>query len=165
MGLELLRAQGRALSSGEKFQTMRRLEWLWQLLPNQRLGQLLVNSIGESNLFNIEDKRLVEAVESFVQKALLGSDTAEERLRLALGDERFEWYKARGGLKEDSFLQTLALWAGRSPELPDNRDVHTEHCCIGHGCKYSNDDCTVVTRKKVQTWECYECHEERNEYE
>lgn len=35
---------------------------VWRLVPDYRLGQLLVNAVGEERLFNIEDDELVEAV-------------------------------------------------------------------------------------------------------
>lgn len=37
------------------------------------------------------------------------------------------------------------------------KDVHTEHCCSYHGCKYGDDDCTVVTGQKVQSFFCEFC--------
>jgi hypothetical protein len=38
------------------------------------------------------------------------------------------------------------------------KDVHTEHCCLQHGCKYGKDDiCTVVTRKAPQSYPCEMC--------
>lgn len=37
------------------------------------------------------------------------------------------------------------------------KDVHTEHCCVIHGCKYGNDKCTVTTRKKPQSFCCEDC--------
>jgi hypothetical protein len=36
-------------------------------------------------------------------------------------------------------------------------DVHTEHCCIVHGCKYMDDDCTVITRQLPQSYSCEQC--------
>lgn len=47
----------------------------------------------------------------------------------------------------------------------DDRDVHTEHCCAKHGCKYpfTTKDCSVVSGKKKQSFPCEECHEEANE--
>lgn len=38
-----------------------------------------------------------------------------------------------------------------------NKDVHTEHCCVFHGCKYGDDDCTVFTRAKRQSYPCERC--------
>ena len=40
------------------------------------------------------------------------------------------------------------------------KDVHTEHCCSKHGCKYEDKDCTVVYGKKVQSHPCEECYDE-----
>ena len=37
------------------------------------------------------------------------------------------------------------------------KDVHTEHCCKEHGCKYGEDDCPVVTGKKIQSYPCEIC--------
>lgn len=37
-------------------------------------------------------------------------------------------------------------------EDTSDRDVHTEHCCKEHGCKYSDRKCTVVTGKKIQSF-------------
>lgn len=37
------------------------------------------------------------------------------------------------------------------------QDVHTEHCCVIHGCKYGDDDCTVTTRRKPQSFVCEYC--------
>lgn len=42
-------------------------------------------------------------------------------------------------------------------------DVHTEHCCAVHGCKYGYDrfdagkPCTVATRAKEQSHPCESC--------
>jgi hypothetical protein len=38
------------------------------------------------------------------------------------------------------------------------KDVHTEHCCLRHGCKYGDDDCTVATGQKPQSYPCEECN-------
>lgn len=38
------------------------------------------------------------------------------------------------------------------------KDVHTEHCCIVHGCKYGKDDvCTVTTKTAPQSHPCESC--------
>jgi hypothetical protein len=42
------------------------------------------------------------------------------------------------------------------------KDVHTEHCCSEHGCKYGDDDCTVTTGKKKQSFPCMDC--DRQQY-
>lgn len=42
------------------------------------------------------------------------------------------------------------------------KDVHTEHCCILHGCKYGNKNCTVTTGKAQQSYACESCDSERD---
>lgn len=37
------------------------------------------------------------------------------------------------------------------------KDVHTEHCCLRHGCKYGDDKCTVTTGKERQSYPCEDC--------
>ena len=40
------------------------------------------------------------------------------------------------------------------------KDVHTEHCCKRHGCKYgalSRTECTVVSGQLKQSFECEQC--------
>lgn len=44
-----------------------------------------------------------------------------------------------------------------TPEPQKNRDVHTEHCCVRHGCKYGKPDCPVETKKKRQSYHCESC--------
>ena len=51
-----------------------------------------------------------------------------------------------------------------NPNAP-NRDVHTEHCCAIHGCKYGDDDCTVMHGKQVQSWWCEDCDYANDEAE
>ena len=43
----------------------------------------------------------------------------------------------------------------REPE--NNRCVHTEHCCVVHGCKYG-DNCPVELGKKRQSYLCEDCY-------
>ena len=46
--------------------------------------------------------------------------------------------------------------------LQHPRSVHTEHCCVKHGCKYGLDyDCEVVQGKALQTYACEECDVDR----
>lgn len=40
------------------------------------------------------------------------------------------------------------------------KDVHTEHCCSKHGCKYGDKACPVATGKKKQSYPCEICHED-----
>lgn len=39
------------------------------------------------------------------------------------------------------------------PEVIE-KDSHTGHCCINHGCKYGDEDCTVTSGEKPQSYEC-----------
>ena len=44
-------------------------------------------------------------------------------------------------------------------KLKGIKDVHTEHCCIIHGCKYGKDDeCTVMLRISPQSYPCESCN-------
>lgn len=36
--------------------------------------------------------------------------------------------------------------------------VHTEHCCIEHGCKYMDDYCPVWLGFQAQSYPCETCH-------
>ena len=37
------------------------------------------------------------------------------------------------------------------------KNVHTEHCCLKHGCKYGDRDCPVATGKQEQSSHCETC--------
>lgn len=40
------------------------------------------------------------------------------------------------------------------------KDVHTEHCCVLHGCKYGKDDiCTVTQKIAPQSFICETCND------
>jgi len=43
-----------------------------------------------------------------------------------------------------------------------DRGVHIGHCCLRHGCKYGDDDCTVETGNDKQEFPCESCMEERH---
>jgi len=36
-------------------------------------------------------------------------------------------------------------------------NVHTEHCCLKHGCKYGNALCPVATGRQPQSFLCEAC--------
>jgi len=44
------------------------------------------------------------------------------------------------------------------------KDVHTEHCCLKHGCKYGDDDCTVTTKRAAQSFRCEYCYDDEQEF-
>jgi hypothetical protein len=37
------------------------------------------------------------------------------------------------------------------------KNVHTEHCCAVHGCKYGDPDCPVETKVQKQSYACEGC--------
>jgi hypothetical protein len=43
------------------------------------------------------------------------------------------------------------------------KDVHTEHCCLRHGCKYCDPDCSVTSGEKPQSYDCEDCVSDWNE--
>lgn len=144
--------------------TVRALGWLWSLVPQYQLAELLHKASEPAPNKVVtpytQDKDLIHYIETYLWRTLPGASRAREYFQKSLGDERFKWAESTGNLRTRGFLKTLALWGGRAPEDLDNRDAHTEHCCIEHGCKYGHEDCTVVTREKVQTMHCYVCDEE-----
>jgi len=38
------------------------------------------------------------------------------------------------------------------------KNVHTEHCCVNHGCKYGDIDCPVWLALQPQSFPCEECN-------
>jgi len=44
-------------------------------------------------------------------------------------------------------------------------NVHTEHCCVFHGCKYSYQMCPVALGKKVQSYPCEFCDDAEDDQE
>lgn len=60
-------------------------------------------------------------------------------------------------------------WLGSTPVT--DKDVHTEHCCVRHGCKYNKINCTVAPRgmfrgrikPKKQSFPCMVCDDELRE--
>ena len=55
------------------------------------------------------------------------------------------------------------LKAPKAPKAPrplaeSKKDVHTEHCCVLHGCKYGEGfNCSVVHTTKPQSYVCESC--------
>jgi len=44
-------------------------------------------------------------------------------------------------------------------------DVHTEHCCLRHGCKYGDKDCTVARKILPQSYPCESCSMDSGHYD
>jgi hypothetical protein len=49
----------------------------------------------------------------------------------------------------------------------NQKDIHTEHCCIKHGCKYGDSDheCTVTSGRGKQSKPCMVCIDLEEEQE
>ena len=45
----------------------------------------------------------------------------------------------------------------RKEESQMSKCVHTEHCCVDHGCKYGEDGCPVYLGIKKQSCPCEAC--------
>lgn len=68
------------------------------------------------------------------------------------GDGTCSYCMGRWG-KDDSVLSEKAGEPiVRKKDEP--KDVHTEHCCAVCGCKYFDENCSVVTGKLKQTYSC-----------
>lgn len=80
------------------------------------------------------------------------SDEEVELIREALYRKVWGLTTTLGLAKDDP--QVMAYLALRERF---NRDVHTEHCCAEHGCKYGHDDCPVETGRKSQSHPCEMC--------
>jgi len=37
------------------------------------------------------------------------------------------------------------------------KNVHTEHCCFKHGCKYGDENCPVFNGIQEQSYKCEMC--------
>ena len=57
----------------------------------------------------------------------------------------------------DNLIETLMKYHIEQRPADQETDVHTEHCCAIHGCKYRDDDCTVETGKLIQSYPCESC--------
>jgi hypothetical protein len=62
-------------------------------------------------------------------------------------------------------LQRKIYESGMNTKKLEKKDVHTEHCCWVHGCKYCSEDCTVATGQKKQSFRCELCGDAKEEQE
>jgi len=51
-----------------------------------------------------------------------------------------------------------AIEASFFKPIQTKKCVHTEHCCIEHGCKYGDSDCPVELGYQAQSYPCESCH-------
>ena len=54
-------------------------------------------------------------------------------------------------------LKQIPVFQDMEREPESNRCVHTEHCCLFHGCKYGNQGCPVANGAKRQSHLCEQC--------
>lgn len=59
---------GRALTSDQKRAVLNRVLVAWLAFPEMRLGQLLANACGATDVFFFEDDDLVAAVDSYARE-------------------------------------------------------------------------------------------------
>ena len=77
----------------------------------------------------------------------------------AAGMNVTEWEQ----LQSNSSLSKLSCKSASNIQLPESsKDVHTEHCCTIHGCKYGSTDCTVVKGLKEQSFPCEDCSQDND---
>tara|TARA_S200002703_G_scaffold135256_1_gene124037 strand:+ start:444 stop:983 length:540 start_codon:yes stop_codon:yes gene_type:complete len=111
----------------------------------------------------IEQHGMIESHRQRITGALNSMAEEFENL-LSVQEAQLDYYKndldkirAMVDAKEDQST-VEAVKAMTQPE--DVKDVHTEHCCYRHGCKYGKDDCSVETGEKEQSFPCEQCSEE-----
>lgn len=83
-------------------------------------------------------------------------ETSEQKTLTRLIDEIKsveEYYELRN-LLEKKFIALMQ----EGIDLNDGTDcdVHTGHCCVVHGCKYNDPNCSVETGSKKQSYKCLE---------
>lgn len=65
---------------------------------------------------------------------------------------------AQNGVERDITYRVGTRWGEAWLDgFDSHKDVHTEHCCSVHGCKYGDDDCSVAVGKKIQSFPCEAC--------
>jgi hypothetical protein len=89
----------------------------------------------------------------------LTRDGWREKLRAALEPEAFAEATAQREYAMRVAIANEDLRSGEEPPAPTEYElcVHTEHCCVDHGCKYGNDECPVETGAKPQSYFCESC--------
>lgn len=92
------------------------------------------------------------------------AETAAEAYRVAINE-------GKGHAEAESFAIGVgrdaedAFWAKAEAEFAEvPEDVHTEHCCKAHGCKYGKDaECTVMLGRRAQSFPCEVCGDDTDE--
>lgn len=95
-------------------------------------------TVGMTLVLDREPERLIE-------QTFINADEAEG----------FGYSMVEMALKARS--HTIAQAAGHFKHEGGQTDVHTEHCCLWHGCQYGDEDCPVVAEAKPQSYICESC--------
>jgi hypothetical protein len=98
-------------------------------------------------------------------ETLIGLRETAERLQTSLDflvrqAEQITGEETTGGFTFDYILNGTELvdLLHRFDERTNlSTDVHTEHCCIEHGCKYGDEGCPVENLQKIQSFPCESC--------
>lgn len=86
------------------------------------------------------------------------TDHQYEQLNRVRDDIKINW---KDGVSTRVYL---SFWNDLGPEEEAQRDTHTEHCCVDHGCKYNDDQCPVISETKRQTGLCQDCNDHDPEW-
>lgn len=101
----------------------------------------------------------------------------QDNLRIEIAGTNADWHgqatKVKVSIKfadevistAEAPLRDLIAKEREIVELPEaQKDVHTEHCCSEHGCKYGKDNiCSVSLGDKPQSFPCEFCDYERGD--
>jgi len=122
--------------------------------PNEKLSHHEFQTLLYNVLF-----RTWEEDEEDGEKNVLTREQWLQRIREALEPEAFAQYvEKRLHVMREARASMLRAF-GEDPPEPEGykRCVHTEHCCVDHGCKYGDEDCPVETGQKPQSFFCENC--------
>lgn len=105
------------------------------------------------------------------QTAIKAMDESDEAWK-TVNEEAGRETTVIGGVEYEVTKNDLVHFTSFSEHLKNEKakkqtDVHTEHCCKEHGCKYGDAECTVTTGKKPQSFECLEtsvCYDQKPGY-
>ena len=67
-------------------------------------------------------------------------------------DERMRLWEAARELQHDA-----SKLACEVAQVVGEKNVHTEHCCGEHGCKYGDAACPVASGRQEQSFPCEDC--------
>jgi hypothetical protein len=84
---------------------------------------------------------------------------ASEYIAAGNYDAALEELKKRDAQKEyHQQVEQFQNDAAANLKMPDNKlEVHVQHCCNIHGCKYGKENCPVETNYRAQAHPCEQC--------